>query len=272
MITALDHVAVAVRDFGAAVEGCRRLLGREPELEPRDGAERAWFHLANAALEVIGPSGEGAAGDRVRARLDAEGEGVWLVAFQVRDLEADARLIERRGLPVARVGAVARTAAAGIDIVLTPGREGAQSSPAIGEETAAIPALDHVVIRTANIDRAVANFGGRLGLDLRLDRANPGWGARQLFFKCGDAVVEFAASLKAPVSDAPDSFGGLAWRTADPDAVHARLAAAGFNVSELRTGRKPGTKVFTIRDAPAGVPTIVLSAEPLISNSMAESA
>jgi catechol 2,3-dioxygenase-like lactoylglutathione lyase family enzyme len=272
VITALDHVAVAVRDFEAAVEDWRRLLGREPELEPRDGADRAWFHLANTALEIIAASGDGAAGERVRARLDEAGEGVWILAFQVEDLDTDARLAERRGLAVERAGTVARTEAGGVGIVLTPGRIGAARSPAIGAEAAAVPALDHVVIRTANIDRAVANFGGRLGLDLRLDRANPGWGARQLFFKCGDTVVEFGASLKARVSDAPDSFGGLAWRTAEPDAVHARLAAAGFNVSEVRSGRKPGTKVFTVRDAPAGVPTIVLSAEPLDSKSLAEPA
>ncbi len=85
---------------------------------------------------------------------------------------------------------------------------------------------------------------------------------RQLFFKAGDAVVEFGASLKAPATDAPDSFGGLAWRVADPVAAQARIAAAGFNVSEVRAGRKPGTHVFTVRDAPAGVPTILMSAEP----------
>jgi catechol 2,3-dioxygenase-like lactoylglutathione lyase family enzyme len=260
MIRGLDHVAVCVRDFGAAVEGYRRLLGREPELEPREGADRAWFHLANTALEIIAPSGAG--DDRILARLAAAGEGVWILAFQVDDLAADARLAERRGLAIERVGAVARTAAGGIDLVLTPGRIGAQVSPALATEAAAVPALDHVVVRTANIDRAVANFGGRLGLDLRLDRANETWGARQLFFRCGDAVVEFGASLKQPVSDAPDSFGGLAWRVTDPEAVHARLAAEGFDVSEVRQGRKPGTKVFTVRDAPAGVPTLMLSAAP----------
>jgi catechol 2,3-dioxygenase-like lactoylglutathione lyase family enzyme len=125
-----------------------------------------------------------------------------------------------------------------------------------------VAGLDHVVVRTPNADRAVANFGGRLGLDLRLDRSNASWGVRQLFFKAGDAVVEFGASLKAPASDGPDSFGGLAWRVPDPVAAQAAMAAAGFNVSEVRAGRKPGTHVFTVRDAPAGVPTLMLSAEP----------
>ena len=105
-------------------------------------------------------------------------------------------------------------------------------------------------------------YGAKFGLDLRLDRENAQWGARQLFFRCGSAVFEVGASLKTPPSDDPDRFGGLAWRVTDPEAAQARIAAAGFDVSEVRTGRKPGTKVFTVRDAPGGAPTIMLSAEP----------
>src|ERR1700712_1916911 len=104
MIVGLDHVAVAVRDFEASVDAYRRLFGREPELEPRDGADRAWFHFPNMALEVIAASGEGQAGDRVRARLDAAGEGQWIAAFQVDDPDASARLLSRRGLEVEMAG------------------------------------------------------------------------------------------------------------------------------------------------------------------------
>jgi catechol 2,3-dioxygenase-like lactoylglutathione lyase family enzyme len=262
VISALDHVAIAVRDFEASVDAYRRLLGREPELEPREGADRAWFHLANMALEVIAASGDGPAGERVRARLDAAGEGQWIVAFQSDDVAADARLLARRGLEVEPYRDIARVKAAGLDFVLTPGRIGAQPSPAIGDEAAAVPALDHVVVHTPNPDRALGLYGAKFGLDLRLDRANEQWGARQLFFRCGGTVFEVGASLKAPISDDPDRFGGLAWRVTDPEAAQARMAAAGFDVSEVRTGRKPGTKVFTVRDAPGGVPTLMLMPSP----------
>jgi catechol 2,3-dioxygenase-like lactoylglutathione lyase family enzyme len=258
----LDHVAIAVRDFGAAVDGYRRLMGREPELESRDGAERAWFHLANMALEVIAPSGDGAAGDRLRARLDDAGEGLWIAAFQVDDVADAAHLLSRRGLDVEPVGTVARVRAAGLDFVLTPGRIGAQPSPVIGADGASVPALDHMVVHTPNPDRALGLYGAKFGLDLRLDRANEQWGARQLFFRCGAMVFEVGASLKAPVTDAPDRFGGLAWRVTDADAAQARIAAAGFDVSEVRSGRKPGTKVFTVRDAPGGAPTLMLMPSP----------
>ncbi len=261
----LDHVTIAVRDVDAAIDAYRRLLGLEPDIEPGGGAKRAWFRFPNMALEVIGPDGDGPAGDRVRGWLDANGEGVWIVAFAAPipsegGLDAVARLCERRGLKVSertpRAVLLDPASLAGLQVLFFDG----PAPPA--KSTGPVAGLDHVVIRTPNADRAVANFGGRLGLDLRLDRSNESWGVRQLFFKAGDAVVEFGASLKTPPSDGLDSFGGLAWRVPDPVAAQAAMAAAGFDVSEVRTGRKPGTHVFTVRDAPAGVPTLMLSAEP----------
>jgi len=261
VITGLHHVAVAVRDFDAAEDGYRRLLGVTPERQDGGGAKRAWFGFPNMALEVIAADGDAPWAGRVRAQIDTHGEGVWLMALAVDDLDAAAKLAERRGLAVAhRVEGVAAmldpATLAGLQVVLFA--DAARPPPAKGH----VAGLDHVVVRTPNADRAVANFGGRLGLDLRLDRSNDSWGVRQLFFKAGDAVVEFGASLKAPASDGPDSFGGLAWRVPDPVAAQAAMAAAGFNVSEVRTGRKPGTHVFTVRDGPGGVPTLMLSAEP----------
>jgi catechol 2,3-dioxygenase-like lactoylglutathione lyase family enzyme len=261
VITGLHHVAVVVRDFDAAADGYGRLLGIAPQMQAGGGARRAWFWLANMGLEVVAPDGEGPSAERLRRRLDEADEGQWLVALASDDLEADARLFERRGLAVAE-----RTERAVMfDLASTGGVQVAlMGFPPLSSRATDIPALDHGVVRTANIDRAVANFGGRLGLDLRLDRANEAWGARQLFFRCGEAVVEFGASLKRPPSDRPDSFGGLAWRVPDPHAVHARLAAAGFDVSEIRKGRKPGTHVFTVRDAPGGVPTLMIQPSPAL--------
>ena len=71
------------------------------------------------------------------------------------------------------------------------------------------------MVRTPNPERAIAFYAGRLGLDLRLDRSNPKWGARLLFFRCGDLVVEIAHDLKKGVSDEPDHLWGLSWRVPD---------------------------------------------------------
>ena len=121
-----------------------------------------------------------------------------------------------------------------------------------------ISALDHVVIRTPNPERAIAFYAGRLGLDLRLDRSNPDWGSRLLFFRCGDLVVEIAHDLKKGVSDGPDHLWGLSWRTPDIAKANARLKAAGIDVSAPRDGRRPGSQVFSVNSHTEGVPTIVI--------------
>ena len=132
----------------------------------------------------------------------------------------------------------------------------------VGEDAprdpAAVSGLDHVVIRTPNPDRAIALYAGRLGLSLRLDRSEPSWGARLLFFRCGDLVVEVAHDLKAGISDGNDSLWGLSWRVPDISAAQSRLESAGIEVSDVRSGRRPGSKVFTVRSGTAGVPTIMI--------------
>jgi hypothetical protein len=65
-------------------------------------------------------------------------------------------------------------------------------------------------------------------------------------------------NLSDEPSDKPDILWGLSWRTANIEATHARLKAANFDVSEIRTGRKPGTRVFTVKNNTLGVPTLVI--------------
>ncbi|MDR3509212.1 MAG: VOC family protein [Caulobacteraceae bacterium] len=266
MITDLDHIALAVADFEARVADYEALLGRAADhTQPSGGARRAWFRLQNTAIEIIAADSEGPAGDRVRARLAEGGDGLLAIAFRTPDLERAAHGLGRRGLattPSENGEALFADPAAtgGLPLVFVSADNTQPPSPPTGDPAACAASLDHIVIQTPNPDRAAALYGARLGLDLRLDRANPAWGTRLLFFRCGASVVEIGHGLAGGVSDAPDSFGGLAWRFPDPAAAQARLAAAGFNVSEVRKGRKPGTQIFTVRDRTAGVPTLALSA------------
>ena len=277
MITAIDHIALAVRDLDPAVDGYRRMLGREPNWLGGDGGARhAWFQFPNMALDIITPHGEGAFGERMRAHLDAKGEGVWAVAFTAEDIEGTQKLLARRGVRTTPPALTRSTHddgrkrywlgsnphpddTAGLQVLLiAPPRDGVPWPLSEPTGEGAIEKLDHVVIRTPNPERALAIYGAKLGLDLRLDRSNESWGARQLFFKAGDAVVEFGASLKGPPSDEADSFDGLAWRVENADAAQARIAAAGFDVSEVRAGRKSGTRVFTVRSGLPALPALVI--------------
>jgi catechol 2,3-dioxygenase-like lactoylglutathione lyase family enzyme len=122
---------------------------------------------------------------------------------------------------------------------------------------APMTAMDHVVVSTADPERAAALYGARLGLDMALDRSHPDWG-RLMFFRCGDLIVEVVQRPGANLDKAQDRLWGLSWRVADIDATRARLASAGVDVSDVRTGRKPGTRVLTVRTGTCGIPTLLV--------------
>ncbi|MFI4935286.1 MAG: VOC family protein [Caulobacterales bacterium] len=276
MIEALDHVAIAVRDLDLAASAYEALLGRAPDWrEEAAGARHAWFQLANMALDIVQADGAGESGDRVRGRLEAHGEGLWGLAFAVADFDETRRVLARRGAPSGepadllstdawRMAFLATEVTHGVTIGLAERDHRAAARPA--HRSDGVQALDHVVINTSSPDRALALYGARLGLDFRLERSNPQWGSRLMFFRCGGAVVEVGARIDALASDAPDRLSGLAWRVTDPDGARARIAKAGFDVSEVRAGRKPGTKVFTVRSGVVGAPTLMLSAEPALED------
>ena len=260
MIKTLDHLTIATDDLETATAAYEALLGHAAAREaPRGGAQRSWFHLPDVSLELIAPTGEGPAGDRVRARLAEAGEGLWLMAFAAEDLAAAGRTLARRGVATTAVegsaaGALMADAASvgGLGLVFVPAPSGRSPSPVIGEAAAAMAGLDHVVIQTPNPDRAAALYGARLGLDLRLDRTNPQWGSRLLFFRCGGTVIEIGHGLAAGVSDGPDRFGGLAWRAADPVAVQARLAARDSTFRRCGRGANRGRISSRCGIGPAG--------------------
>jgi len=116
--------------------------------------------------------------------------------------------------------------------------------------------IDHIVLRTNDGDACVRLLSEQLGLRLALDQEKPEWGGRMLFFRSGKLTLEVIApegGLKAG-----DYFWGFALKIADMDAEHARLKKAGINVSELRTGRKPGTRVVTVKSHSGGVPALLV--------------
>ena len=126
---------------------------------------------------------------------------------------------------------------------------------------AAITSMDHIVVSTSDPERAAALYGARLGLDMALDRSHPDWG-RLMFFRCGDLIVE-VTHRPGKHSDAErDSLWGITWRVDNMDATRERLVAVGVDVSEVRNGRKPGTRGMTGKSGTCGIPTLLLERSP----------
>ncbi|WAC55449.1 VOC family protein [Gordonia sp. SL306] len=164
------------------------------------------------------------------------------VSFGVADRVAAERLLDRRGL--SRDEPVAVTD----DVGLVEAGDGE------------LEAIDHLVFTAHSRDHALAVFGACLDLDFRLDR-EIGDGARQLFFRAADLVVEVVTD-SAPAGDPqPCALWGVAWRSRDAAVTHRRLADLGVPTSEVRTGRKPGTRLFTVRDRALATRTVVIETE-----------
>lgn len=281
----LDHVIVAVRDLGAAERSYARLLGRSASWRgehPGLGTANALFRVGEAYLELLAPA-EGTGG-WLRGRLDERGEGLLGFALATADAEACAKTLAERGLhPAAPARGIGRDTESGAfrewqSVMLPPEEtrgvlifgiehrsapELLPEIPPAGAPEAAVHGIDHVVVQTADPEATRALYGERLGLRLALDKSFPQWGARLLFFRVGHITVEVAARLdRAPDPTPPDRAWGISWRVADADAARARLVEAGFDVSEVRSGRRPNTRVFSVRGDPCGVATLVLEPEP----------
>jgi catechol 2,3-dioxygenase-like lactoylglutathione lyase family enzyme len=278
VITGFDHVVILANEIEAATTAYQTLFACAPSWRTGgEGAQRALFTLDNMTVELVAPDGNGASGDLVRAVLAAQGEGLASICFRTNDIAKMHRRLDRLTLkpePVsdaesrdAATGAVMswkRTRAAtdmtrGVRIFFL---ERAEERPlSVATAAAPITAMDHVVVGTADPERAAALYGARLGLDMALDRSHPEWG-RLMFFRCGDIVVEVAHKPGNEPATAPDRLRGICWRVADIDATRARLADAGLDVSEARPGRKPGTRVMTVRNGTCGVPTLLVQRTP----------
>ncbi len=123
-----------------------------------------------------------------------------------------------------------------------------------------VRAIDHIVVHSSDLDRAIVRWRDDFGLRLALDRVFPARGVRLLFFRSGGVTIEFAGSAQATSGAAPgdDQLWGLAYRVDDLGSTRARLITAGMDISEIRPGRKHGTVVATVRSAPAGIPTLLI--------------
>lgn len=269
MLTALDHVVIAVRDLDAAAQRYARLLGLAPSwrgVHPGAGTANALFRLENTYLELLAGTG-----------LD---EGLLALAFATDDAKAEAARLQRAGIAAsepldgegreATSGVVRRwrnsflpsEAARGLRLFAIEHRTPAEAlplaKPAAAAE-AAVFALDHVVVASDDLGAAGRFYGETLGLRLALDRRFEARKLRILFFRVGGVTLEVAGPIEPPREPAAaDRFGGLAYRVVDVAAARARLAAEGFDVSTVRAGAKPGTLVCSVRAGTDSVPTLLI--------------
>ncbi len=119
-----------------------------------------------------------------------------------------------------------------------------------------IQLVDHVVLQTNDADDCIRLFRDELGARLALDQTVEEWGGRMLFFREGAMTLEVIEhSSKRPKQD---FFWGICYRCSDIETTRLNLISRGVSISEIREGRKPGTRVASIKSHVGGVPSLLL--------------
>jgi len=225
MVKAFDRIIIEVPDVVGAAAEYSVLLGIAPYWPQLPGPQLAWFALGNTVVQLQG-------GYREEAGI----RGLVLA-------------VSREG-----VDAMPVTNSLGLDLALCDGS--ATAGARVEHSATANMLVDHLVLRTGDPQGCIELFGEQLGIRLALDKAAPQWGGRMLFFRAGKLTLEVIAADEQPAHE--NVFWGIAYQCPDIDHCAERLERVGVSLSEIRPGRKPGTRVATVKSHCLGIPTLLV--------------
>jgi len=279
MSTTIDHIIIAVTDLLTATTDYTTLLGRLPSWQgshPDYGTANTLFQLENTYIELLAPAGQGLATEHINKVLNGRDTQLGGFVFGTEDAAAFIDHARKQGLaasdPVPGHGVDTLTgaerrwrnmfwdanAARGIFSFCIEHETGSSLREAQPTGAGALTGVDHVVVKTQSVEAAKRFYGEQLGIRLALEQHVPEWGGTQLFFRTSSMSIEVIASDIAPAQDA---LWGLALKSPDLEVTQARLSEAGVDVSDIREGRKPGTRVCTVKSHALNVPTLLIEHE-----------
>lgn len=227
MVNAFDRIIIEVPDVKTAAGDYSKLLDIAaywPQ-EQLEGPPLAWFALGNTVVQLQG-------GDREKASIRG-------LVFASSQGSADATGLAN---PL------------GLDLALC---DGSATARILAQPSATGDMLvDHLVLRTGDPQGCIELFSEQLGIRLALDKTAPQWGGRMLFFRAGKLTLEVIAADEQPGH--ASAFWGIAYQCPDIRQCAQRLEKVGVSLSEIRPGRKPGTRVATVKSHCLGIPTLLV--------------
>jgi hypothetical protein len=223
MVVAFDRITITVAHLATACNELKVLTGKEARILPdsTDSGRVAWLALSNTTLELV-------------EREDTEG------AISALVLSVDA--------------AVDLNNSMGVSLEATDGKATEQFRADFPDSSTDAIGVDHVVLRCNDGQDCIDLFGTQLGIRLALDQDVPEWGGRMLFFRTGKLTLEVLANETTETNH----FWGLTFFSADLDAWHHSLTDSGVQLSAIRDGRKPGTRVASLKSHCLGLPALLL--------------
>ena len=228
MTTVFDRIVIAVPDLSEASRQYQSLLGSEPlQCISATGRPAAWWGLPNTVIELV------------QHEIDAPRIAAIVLSA-----------------PNAQDGEQSVANSLGLDIRLGSGRLTEDFRRTRPELLSSRLTVDHLVLRTDNAEACIELFSGQMGIRLALDKTAPEWGGRMLFFRAGKLTLEVIESDRDEPSG--NFFWGIAYQCQKLDGVAGELIGRGVALSDIRNGRKPGTRVATVKSHGLEIPTLLI--------------
>lgn len=275
MLSKLDHITLFAPDLEEAVDNYEVIFGypsARQSTDASDGVASVLFEVGETGLQIVSPLKiEGLTSTNVHSLEKSSGH-ISSYSLATDNIDGTHRIMKRRGLNPSEIteqryfDQLRKTFTCDKAIIKNVDLEIVEPwnnrERLLEDSTSEIQSLDHLVIDTPNVERAAATYGARMGFRLALERNSPEWKVHFLFFRVGSTTFEVVHRLGVDhnIDDLDQPFG-FSWATKDLARTHERLASAGRNVSEIRVGRRPGSRVFTLRDQTCGIPTIFIEHE-----------
>ena len=276
MISALDHIILAVEDLQDAEKNYKNILGIKPSwrgLHKELGTANVIFNFKNTYLELLSAEGEGVGADLVNESIKKNGEGLAGIVLNTNDISKASKRLKDLGFLVGDVLTGEGKNKDTNDIrnwkyLFLPQELTRNLFLFLIEHTkgilpqdkkfppGSINKLDHVVINTNDADGFINIYQDIFNIRLALDRIIEHWKSRMLFFRLNKTTIEVIE--KKDRKDPNDSLWGLAWEVESIKDAHERLVSKGVEVTEIKKGLKENTLVATIKSHTHNVPTLLI--------------
>ena len=279
MLQKLDHITLLSSNFEEAVQNYEIILGYPAvwhSTQTAQGSSRALFKVGEIALQIVSPQHNDSVKSEDGDGRETSSNYISSISLASDNIEETHRILKRRELEPTEITAydnfdqerrefTCRNAKIkNVEVKVVEPLSGFDESPK--RLNGEIPSLDHLVIDTPNVERAAATYGARMGFRLALERHAPEWKVHFLFFRIGEITFEVVHRLGVNHDiNSLDRTFGFSWATKDLESTHQRLVSRGRDVSEIRVGRRPGSRVFTLRDKTCDIPTIFIEHENRVS-------
>ena len=276
MIKTLDHLIIAVEDLDKAETDYAKVFGVDPVWRGEHkelGTTNSLFNFNNTYFELLSASGDGLGAMLVNHALEENGEGLIGMVLGTDDISKTANDLKNKSFlinePSESVGTnfnsdqvrkwknlfLPPDLTRGIFSFIIEHIHGELPKPDLSNSSV-VSKLDHLVINTNDADGFIKIYKDVFNIRLALDKHIDHWDKRMLFFRLNKTTIEVVESKDD--KEPNDSLWGLALKTADIDTTHKRLTEAGIEVTEVRDGRKPGTRVCTVKSHCLDVPTLIV--------------